>query len=91
MSLPCLSYCHRSLGLTNLVRGLIFSKKYFWLSDAPLEHGHLSSYLSNEKNKDLAHPNVAHATQTGKGLLFFAKRAEDKGHPQGIINLVRTS
>ncbi len=70
------------------LRGLIFSKKYFWLSDAPLEHAHLSGYLSNEKSKDIAHPNAAHATQTGKGLLFYAKRAEDKDHPQGIFNLV---
>lgn len=70
------------------LRGLIFSKKYFWLSDAPLEHGHLSGYLSNEKSKDIAHPNAAHASQTGKGLLFYAKRVEDKGHPQGIFNLV---
>ena len=70
------------------LRGLIFTKKYFWLSDAPLEHEHLSGYLSNEKSKDVAHPNAAHATQTGKGLLFYAKRAEDKGHPQGMFNLV---
>lgn len=72
-----------------LLRGLIFSKKYFWLSDAPLEHKHLSAYLGNEKSKDIAHSNAAHAQQTGKGLLFFAKRAEDKDHPQGIFNLVR--
>ena len=70
------------------IRGLIFSKKYFWLSDSPLEHKHLSAYLGNEKSKDIAHPNAAHAQQTGKGLLFFAKRAEDKDHPQGIFNLV---
>ncbi|KAL9135998.1 MAG: hypothetical protein Q9175_002796 [Cornicularia normoerica] len=69
------------------LKGLIFSKKYFWLSDVPLEHGHLSGYLSNEKSKDIAHPNAAHASQTGKGLLFYAKRVEDKGHPQGIFNL----
>lgn len=69
------------------LKGLIFSKKYFWLSDAPLEHEQLSGYLSNEKSKDIAHPNAAHATQTGKGLLFYAKRAEDKGHPQGMFNL----
>lgn len=72
------------------LRGLIFTKKYFWFSDAPLEHKHLSAYLGNEKSKDIAHPNAAHAQQTGKGLLFFAKRAEDKDHPQGIFNLVRT-
>ncbi|KAL9126474.1 MAG: hypothetical protein Q9217_004473 [Psora testacea] len=70
------------------LKGLIFSKKYFWLSDAPLEDKHLSAYIGNEKAKDIAHANAAHATQTGKGLLFYAKRAEDKDHPQGILNLV---
>lgn len=70
------------------LRGLIFSKKYFWFSDAPLEHKHLTAYLGNEKSKDIGHANAAHATQTGKGLLFFAKRSEDKEHPQGIFNLV---
>lgn len=69
-----------------LVKSLIFSKKFFWFGDEPLEHKHLSSYLSNEK-AELAHPNAAHATQTGKGLLYYAKRAEDKPHPAGILNL----
>ena len=76
--------------LTNrlhLSRSLIFQKKFFWFSDEPLEHKHLTTYLGNEKS-DLAHRNAAHATQTGKGLLFFAKRAEDKNHPSGILNLV---
>ena len=73
----------------NLSRGLLPSKKYFWFSDAPLEAKHLTAYLSShEKAKEIAHPNAAHAQQTGKGLLFFAKRAEDKDHPQGIFNLV---
>lgn len=31
---------------------------------------------------------TAHATQTGKGLLYYTKRAEDKGHPSAILNLV---
>lgn len=69
-------------------RGLIFSKKYFWFHDQPVEQKHLASYISGEKSKDLAHANAAHASVTGKGLLFFAKRAEDKHHPQGIMNLV---
>ncbi|KAL9100255.1 MAG: hypothetical protein Q9163_004347 [Psora crenata] len=73
------------------LKGLIFSKKYFWFSDAPLEHKHLSAYLGNEKTKDIAHGNAAHATQTGKGLLFYAKRVEDKDHPQGILNLADMS
>ena len=39
----------------------------------------------------MANPNAAHATQTGKGLLFYAKRAEDRGNPQGLFNLVGVS
>ncbi|MCJ1265546.1 hypothetical protein MMC22_005426 [Lobaria immixta] len=69
-----------------LVKSLIFSKKFFWFSDEPLESKHLSEYLRAEK-PEFAHHNVAHASQTGKGLLFFAKRAEDKNHPAGILNL----
>jgi hypothetical protein len=68
-------------------RSLIFSKKFFWLSDEPLQSEHLSGYLRTEK-AEVAHHNVAHASQTGKGLLFFAKRVEDKDHPAGILNLV---
>ncbi|KAI4164717.1 MAG: hypothetical protein LQ342_001692 [Letrouitia transgressa] len=70
-----------------LVKGLIFSKKYFWFSDEPVEHNHLSEYVRGEKATDVAHDNAAHATQTGKGLLFFAKRVEDKPQPAGILNL----
>lgn len=70
-----------------VIRSLIFSKKFFWFSDEPIESKHLSEYLRGEK-PEIAHHNVAHAGQTGKGLLFFAKRAEDKNHPAGILNLV---
>ncbi|KAL8736222.1 MAG: hypothetical protein Q9166_000377 [cf. Caloplaca sp. 2 TL-2023] len=70
-----------------LVKSLMYSKKFFWLSDEPVEHRHLTDYLRGEKTIDIARPNAAHASQTGKGLLFFAKRAEDKPQPQGIINL----
>ncbi|KAL8777509.1 MAG: hypothetical protein Q9203_002605 [Teloschistes exilis] len=70
-----------------LVKSLIYSKKFFWFGDEPVEHKYLSDYLRGEKATDIARPNAAHATQTGKGLLFFAKRAEDKPQPQGIINL----
>lgn len=66
----------------------MYSKKFFWFSDEPVEHKHLTDYLRGEKATDIARPNAAHASQTGKGLLFFAKRAEDKPQPQGIINLV---
>ncbi|KAL8819534.1 MAG: hypothetical protein Q9223_002051 [Gallowayella weberi] len=70
-----------------LVKSLMYSKKFFWFSDEPVEHKHLTEYLRGERATDLARPNAAHASQTGKGLLFFAKRVEDKPQPQGIINL----
>ncbi|KAL8673227.1 MAG: hypothetical protein Q9168_002339 [Polycauliona sp. 1 TL-2023] len=70
-----------------LVKSLMYSKKFFWFTDEPVEHKHLADYLRGEKATDVARPNAAHASHTGKGLLFFAKRAEDKPQPQGIINL----
>ncbi len=75
--------------LLSLIRSLISSKKYFWFSEEPVESKQLSEYLRNEKpDAATVHHNVAHASQTGKGLLFYAKRAEDKDHPVGIFNLV---
>jgi hypothetical protein len=46
----------------------------------------LSTFNSSEKSA--GHATSAWATQTGKGLLFFTKRAEDKATPAGIFNLV---
>ncbi|KAL8929856.1 MAG: hypothetical protein Q9208_001000 [Pyrenodesmia sp. 3 TL-2023] len=70
-----------------LVKSLMYSKKFFWFGDEPVEHKYLSEYLRSEKSDHITRPNAAHAAQTGQGLLFFAKRAEDKPQPQGIINL----
>jgi hypothetical protein len=63
-----------------------FHEHYFWFDDAPSTPESLNSYV---RTKDLksAHPNAAWAQETGKGLLFYAKRAEDKSTPAGIINL----
>lgn len=69
-----------------LVKSLRFAKKFFWFSDEALDPHMLSDYLKGEKPEVGKH-NVAHASQTGKGLLFFAKRIEDKSHPAGILNL----
>lgn len=73
-----------------LVRGLRFSKRFFWFSDDAVEIKSLNSYFQNEK-LSVAHPTAAWASQTGKGLIFFAKRAEDKAAPTGIINLAEIS
>ncbi|EFR01607.1 hypothetical protein MGYG_04610 [Nannizzia gypsea CBS 118893] len=70
-----------------LVKSFRFVKRHFWFSDEAVESKQLTSYFQNEK-LSTAHPNAAWASQTGKGLLFFAKRAEDKATPAGIINLV---
>lgn len=64
-----------------------FSKKYFWFGDEAVGSEHLSAYLRDEKAVD-AHHNAAWSSQTGKGLLYFAKRHEDKPVATGIINLV---
>ena len=74
--------------MLSIFRGFRFSKRYFWFSEEPVEVKQLSAYVQNEKHT-IAHPTAAWASQTGKGLLFFAKRAEDKATPSGIINLVR--
>lgn len=48
----------------------------------------MDSYVKNEKAE--AHHNAAWAQETGKGVLFYAKRAEDKATPSGMILLVRS-
>jgi len=71
-------------------RSLRFSKRFFWFSDEAFKTDTLDSYLRAEK-AEIAHPNAAWAHVTGKGLLFFAKRAEDTAGPSGILNLVGSS
>jgi hypothetical protein len=73
-----------------LVKGLRFSKRFFYFSDEAVEVKQLSAYRSNEKPA-VANPIVAWASQTGKGLLFFTKRPEDKAIPAGIISLADIS
>lgn len=68
-------------------RSLRFVKRYFYFSEEPVEVKSLSQYLQTEK-ASVAHPLAAWASQSGKGLLFFAKRAEDKATPAGILSLV---
>lgn len=79
---------HLGYKAPGLVRSFRFSKKFFWLSDEAVQPQHLGGYLRAEK-PELAHHNAAYAAQTGEGLLFLAKRIEDKTQPAGILNLVR--
>ncbi|KAJ6259453.1 hypothetical protein Dda_5090 [Drechslerella dactyloides] len=61
----------------------IFLKKYiFYFNDEAISEDHLVDYSKKEKTK-ASHANHAHATQTGKGLLFYTK--SDKTKPFGII------
>lgn len=66
-------------------------KRYFWLgTDEAVTIQNLASYLRGEEPK-IAQPTAAWASQTGKGLLFFAKTAEQKATPAHVFNLVRCS
>ncbi|PWY76846.1 hypothetical protein BO83DRAFT_240804 [Aspergillus eucalypticola CBS 122712] len=73
-----------------LVKGLRFAKRFFYFSDDAVESKQLSAFHQNEKAA-VANPIAAWASQTGKGLLFFTKRAEDKASPAGIFNLADVS
>lgn len=74
-----------------LSRSLIFQKKFFWFGTDAVETKALSSYLRGEKDTGAANHNAAWASHTGKGLLFFSKKATDKASPAGLFNLVRLS
>ncbi|KAJ5168310.1 uncharacterized protein N7482_003904 [Penicillium canariense] len=73
-----------------LVKGLRFAKRFFYFNDEAVEAKDLTSFHQNEKAA-VANPIAAWASQTGKGLLFFTKRAEDKAQPGWIINLADVS
>lgn len=70
-----------------LLKSFIFQKKFFWFGAEPVESKALSSYLRGEKQQELANKNVAWAASTGKGLLFFSKKASEKATPHGVFNL----
>lgn len=76
--------------LTNLVwyySSFRFSKKYFWFGDEAVSTQSLSHYLRGEK-PEVAHPTAAWSSQTGKGILYFVKHADQKATPAGVLNLV---
>ncbi|ETI22177.1 hypothetical protein G647_06250 [Cladophialophora carrionii CBS 160.54] len=68
----------------------IFTKHYFWLQEEPSTAESLTNFLRSEK-ADTKHSDAAWARETGKGLLFYSKRVEDKATPAGIINLTDAS
>lgn len=67
----------------------ISTRRFFYLQDEPIAADNLTSYLKKEKKEkpEATHAIAAHASQTGKGLLFFAKTDSQKAHPIGIIKL----
>lgn len=73
-----------------LVNSLRFSKKYFWFGDEPVSTQSLSHYLRGEK-PEVAHPAAAWSSQTGKGLLYFVKHADQKATPAGVLNLAEAT
>lgn len=74
-----------------LVKSFRFTKRFFYFSEDAVEAKNLTSYLASEKASAAAQRTAAWATQTGKGLLFLTKRAEDKATPAGIFNLSEVS
>ncbi|KAF4632565.1 hypothetical protein G7Y89_g5566 [Cudoniella acicularis] len=69
------------------IKGVFFQKKFFWFGTDAVENKALTSYLRGEKEAEVANHNAAWASHTGKGLLFFSKKATDKASPAGIFNL----
>ena len=63
-----------------------FSKRTFWLGEEPVSVDNLSTYLRGEK-PETGNATAAWSSHTGKGLLYFVKHADDKKHPQGVLNL----
>ncbi|EWC44017.1 hypothetical protein DRE_01369 [Drechslerella stenobrocha 248] len=62
----------------------LFLKKYtFHLTEDAVPEEHLAEFLKKEKTKT-AYEHYAHATQTGKGLLFYGKTPKSTA---GIIRL----
>lgn len=77
--------------LLTLYSKLTFSKREFWLSDDATTPQHMDIYMRGEK-PDVAHPVVAWASQTGKGLLFFNKKGEtNRSKPASVIALYDAS
>jgi hypothetical protein len=76
-----------SILTTSFHRKFIYRDFHFWLQDEPATAESLSHFVRTDKG-DTRHADAAWARETGKGLLFYSKRSEDKATPTGIINLV---
>lgn len=56
------------------------------MGEEPVSVDNLSTYLRGEK-PETGNATAAWSSHTGKGLLYFVKHADDKKHPQGVLNL----
>ncbi|KAH7080518.1 Pleckstrin homology domain-containing protein [Paraphoma chrysanthemicola] len=74
---------YKAPGLKNAFR---YSKKYFWFGEESVPASNLREYLRGEK-PEIAHGVAAWSSQTGKGLLYFVKHADQKENPAGVLNL----
>ncbi|KAF1989402.1 hypothetical protein K402DRAFT_418678 [Aulographum hederae CBS 113979] len=74
------------------LKSLLPAKKlYFWLGEeAAVPTQDLSHYLRGEKPA-VSHPTAAWSSVTGKGLLYYAKHADQKSSPAGVICLADAS
>ncbi|TPX19094.1 uncharacterized protein E0L32_011255 [Thyridium curvatum] len=72
-------------------KNFIYSKKYFWFGDEAVEPKHMNAYIRGEKVGEVAHHVAAWASHTGKGLLFYNEKPNDKSTPHGAIQLAEAS
>lgn len=63
---------------------------YFWFGEEAVEVKKLSSFLS-KATTDYAHNAAAWSSQTGKGLLYYAKNKDQKDAPAGVLPLAEVS
>ena len=64
-----------------------YQKHHFWFGNEAVKPESLTSYIHSTKS-ELVHHNASWAQETGKGILFYSKREEDKATPAGMIMLV---
>jgi hypothetical protein len=75
------------LTMIHLYSALFGKKQYqFFFSDDAVASDKLAHVLNTGKAE--LKETVAWANQTGKGLLFFSKTADQKDSPKGVIALV---
>jgi Pleckstrin homology domain len=60
---------------------------YFWFGEEAVEAKKFSTFLSKAAT-DYAHNAAAWSSQTGKGLLYYAKNKESTDAPLGVLPLV---